>query len=62
MLRKVGIFAIGIVLAVVIVAAARTGIFKERVIAATEASTSLKMFELQPKADRNLPETHGDAF
>jgi hypothetical protein len=62
MLRKVGIVAIGIVLAVVIVAAVKTTIFNEKLIIATEASTSLKMFELQPKADRNLPETHGDAF
>jgi hypothetical protein len=62
MLRKAGIVAIGIVLAVVIVAAVRSGILKERVIAATEASTNLKMFELQRKADTNLPVTHGDAF
>jgi hypothetical protein len=61
MLRKVGIFAIGIVLAVVIVAAVRTGFFRERVIAATEASTSL-IFELERKANKNLPETQGDAF
>jgi hypothetical protein len=62
MLRKVGIVAIGIVLAVVIAAAVKTTIFNEKLIIATEASTSLKMLELQPKADRKLPETHGDAF
>jgi hypothetical protein len=62
MLRKAGIVAIGIVLVAVIAAAVKTTIFKERVITATEASTTLKMLELQNKADRKLPETHGDAF
>jgi hypothetical protein len=62
MLRKVGIVAIGIVLAAVIAAAVKTTIFNEKLVRATEASTSLKMLEFQHKADRNLPETHGDAF
>jgi hypothetical protein len=52
-----------IVLSAAIVVAVRSGIFQEKSIVATEASTTLNPLEFQIKADKNLlAETHEDPF
>ena len=50
-------------LAAAVVVAGRSGIFKEKSIVATEASTTLSPLEFQIKADKNLPaETHENPY
>jgi hypothetical protein len=64
MLKNVSIVVSVIVLAAVVVVAVRSGIFKEKSITATEASTTLIPLEFEIKAGKNLPAetTHADPF